>query len=140
MRCYAHAKAFWLRLEQKAHANDRWLYSIALEEGKGYSRTVAAVKSHQTRRRMAGTYRACRCGRDVPDPKKGLPGRPAPEAFICMGCEGYVSVVDPTVQASRYTGLGVSNVANGYEEDLLPANIVRNLRGREKFRLQRLRF
>ncbi|UJO14599.1 hypothetical protein CLAFUW4_03712 [Fulvia fulva] len=54
------------------------------------NRAPDAVKAQRVRK---GTYRACRCGRETETRTLGgavMAPPPRPDAWLCMGCEGYV--------------------------------------------------
>jgi len=90
--CFPHQQLNWNRLVAKKDANDAWLRNAAYSA----SGPVQAEQADKTRRDQEGTYRACRCGRDVPPavPTAAAPVPHQPEVWLCMACEGFMSVVN----------------------------------------------
>lgn len=132
-QCYPHLRKIWDKLEKTKDDNDRWLRDIALNTNvRGIKQTVYATKAVKDRRRQNGLWRACRCGAEIPD----AAGRPA-EAYVCMACEGYVSVVDPTGIQSRYDPIWLGMPAlPAYARPILPPSVMKNYRS-QKIKMQR---
>ncbi|KAK5122715.1 hypothetical protein LTR85_003630 [Meristemomyces frigidus] len=132
--CHSHRRQVWDKLEKTKDDNDRWLRSITSSSQRGVGLTILATAAAKAQRNARGFWGACRCGKELPDPN-GLPGqgpRPPPEAYICMACEGHVSVVDPYLMTSR---CHIAFPNRWYYLRMLPARKITHLRSaRSKLR------
>ncbi|KAK0248647.1 hypothetical protein LTR29_005345 [Friedmanniomyces endolithicus] len=94
-KCNRHRLAKLRQLERTKDANDKWLRKIMLNPGT--KNIVRATPWILLARRLNTTWRACRCGEELPN------GR-APEVLICMACEGWVSVTPLAASAWNVAG------------------------------------
>lgn len=94
--CYQHRKRVMERLIESKNRNDQWLRNTARAPGVGA--IVAASAALKNARAANGNWRACRCGRELDVPLANA------EAFICMACEGHVSVTP--LATSRFPAAG----------------------------------
>ncbi|KAK5710295.1 hypothetical protein LTR17_019001 [Elasticomyces elasticus] len=87
--CNQHRLAKLRELENRKDINDRWLRNIMQIPGtSGPMNIMRADFNMLAARRVQRRWRACRCGSE-------LNQWPAPEALICMACEGWVSANGP---------------------------------------------
>ncbi|USW49505.1 hypothetical protein Slin15195_G028240 [Septoria linicola] len=95
--CLEHRQQIWDSLEATRARNDQWLRKIALDRSSG--RLGWASRAVLNKRDQHGTYRACRCGKEL-RPRTSGAGLPAPNpplAYVCMACEGYVLSFNPAL-------------------------------------------
>ena len=116
-RCFPHRQKLWRKLEHRKNRNDRWLRNT---ERNAAGQIVQASDATKTLRRRTvtvaapsgeATWRACRCGntcdRTAFNTIAGGPRKQ--EVWLCMGCEGFLSRVNPTTPASHYNGILFTN-------------------------------
>lgn len=91
-RCLLHKEDQYRRdMELARNTNDEWLRTLDVKVNRGEWVACTADVYARRRRINNGTFRACRCGSDVP----ALPAAARPEVMFCMSCEGTVHLVNP---------------------------------------------
>lgn len=132
--CFGHQVQLDNYVRVKKSANDNWLRTIAWTG----TRLAPAASILQTNRVKQGTYRACPCGKSV-TPEAKLPqqvGGNGYEAYVCMVCCGYVSVVDPRGPSTRWQTL--PGARGRHRRGLIPAPLWKRHGEGKRQRLHRM--